>query len=271
MTEEATLPPIRTDNAWLRRVVQLAIVSPYLLLILISLGQGWAFPTLTPERVDLSPWLRFLSDRDRLGGALVTSLGMSLVVGAMGTFGGLWVGRAVRHSAGQLPRFAVYLPFVLSPVIVGTSLYDLMVRLGLASTLLGTVLVQLVFATSLTGVYFSEFWSPRIDRLEQLVKSLAGGRWAVMRHALWPSLSRVIAVCFVQAALFSWLDYGLVSVIGGGRVRTVTVALFGFLREANVNQAAQAALVLLLPTVAGSIVSSALLRTQRTHPLEFER
>lgn len=269
MTEETKLPPTRTYNVWLRRVVQLVIVLPYVLLVLMSLGQGWAFPALKPERVDLSPWLRFLADRDRLGEALATSLGMSLVVGAVGTFCGLWVGRAVRHSAGQLPRFAVYLPFVLSPVIVGISLYDLMVRLGLASTFLGTVLVQLVFATSLTGVYFSELWSPQVDRLEHLVKSLGGGRWAVMRHALWPSLSRVIAVCFVQAALFSWLDYGLVSVIGGGRVRTVTVSLFGFLREANVNQAAQAALVLLLPTVAGFVVSSALLRTQRSHSQEF--
>lgn len=270
MAEVTTSPTIRRNTVWIRRVVQLAIISPYLLLVLISLGQGWSFPVLKPERVDLSPWLRFLADRDRLGEALATSLGMSLIVGAVGTFCGLWVGRAVRHSASRLPRFAVYLPFVLSPVIVGISLYDLMVRLNLASTFLGTVLVQLMFATSLTGVYFSEFWSPKVDRLEQLVKSLGGGRWAVMRHALWPSLSRVIAVCFVQAALFSWLDYGLVSVIGGGRVRTMTVSLFGFLREANVNQAAQAAIVLLLPTVAGFVMSSALLRAQRTRPQEFD-
>jgi len=259
----------RRGAVWLRRVVRLAIISPYVLLVLISLGQVWSFPVLKPDRIDLSPWLRFLADRDRLTEALATSLGMSLIVGIVGTFCGLWVGRAVRHSAGQLPRFAVYLPFVLSPVIVGISLYELMVRLNLASTFLGTVLVQLMFATSLTGVYFSEFWSPKVDRLEQLVKSLGGGRWAVMRHALWPSLSRVIVVCFIQAALFSWLDYGLVSVVGGGRVRTVTVSLFGFLREANVNQAAQAALVLLLPTVAGFLVSSTLLRTQRTHLPEF--
>lgn len=269
MTEWKPYPMSRRGAVWLRRFVRLAIISPYVLLVLISLGQGWSFPVLKPDRIDLSPWLRFLADRDRLTEALATSLGMSLIVGIVGTFCGLWVGRAVRHSAGQLPRFAVYLPFVLSPVIVGISLYELMVRLNLASTFLGTVLVQLMFATSLTGVYFSEFWSPKVDRLEQLVKSLGGGRWAVMRHALWPSLSRVIVVCFIQAALFSWLDYGLVSVVGGGRVRTVTVSLFGFLREANVNQAAQAALVLLLPTVAGFLVSSTLLRTQRTHLPEF--
>ena len=80
----------------------------------------------------------------------------------------------------------------------------------------------------------------------------------------------MIIVCFVQAALFSWLDYGLVSVIGGGRVRTMTVMLFGFLREANVNQAAQSAIVLLLPTVAGFAISTTLLRSLRTHSQEFD-
>ena len=270
MTEVMSSTQRGESRTGIRRVLLLAVLLPYLLLALISSGTGWSFPMLKPERVDLSPWTRFLADRDRMGEAFATSLLMSVIVGTVGTVCGLCVGRVVRHSVKSWPRFVVYLPFVLSPVIVGISLYDLIVRLNLSSSFLGTVLVQLVFATSMTGVYFSEFWSPRADRLEQLVKCLGGGRWAVLRHAIWPSLSPVIIVCFVQAALFSWLDYGLVSVIGGGRVRTMTVMLFGFLREANVNQAAQSAIVLLLPTVAGFAISTTLLRSQRTHSQEFD-
>lgn len=264
MTELNTSTTGRARGAWRRRLLLLVVMLPYGLLLLISTGQGWSFPALKPQRMDFSPWHRFLADRDRMGEAFVTSLMMSLIVGAVGTFCGLWVGRAVRRSNSSLPRYVAYLPFVLSPVVVGVSLYDLMVRLNLSSTFLGAVLIQLIFATSLAGVYVSELWCPRIDRLEHLVKSLGGGRWAVIRHAIWPSFSRILAVCFIQTALFSWIDYGLVSVIGGGRVRTMTVTLFGFLREANINQAAQAALVLLVPSVAGFVVSTVLLQAQRT-------
>jgi putative spermidine/putrescine transport system permease protein len=264
MTEDTSTQFPREFRNRTRMGSIIVALLPYVLLVLISVGTGWSFPVLVPERIDCSPWLRFLADRDRLGEAVVTSLLMSLIVGVVGTACGLWVGRAVRQSAGSLRRFLVYLPFVLSPVIVGISLYDLMVRVNLSSTYLGTVLVQLVFATSLAGVYFSELWTTRIDRLEQLVKSLGGGRWSVFRHATWPEASRLIAVCFFQTALFSWLDYGLVTIIGGGQVRTLTVRLFGFLREASINQAAQAAIVLLVPTFLGFATSIVLLRTCRT-------
>lgn len=224
---------------------------PYLLLILVSAGRGWGFPRLVPAQIDGSPWRWFLTDRDGLLRAMGVSTLIALVVASIGTTGGLLIGRAVRRSQSQLPQLLVYLPFVISPVVAGICLYDLLVRCDLAGTVWGVILSQSVFALSIAGVILSEPWSPRTDRLELLVRNFGGGHWQVFRHAIWPRLSGLLAVSFVQTALFSWLDYGLASVIGGGHVRTLTVLLFHYLREANVNQAAQAGLVLLAPTVLG--------------------
>lgn len=228
-----------------------AISLPYLLLIVVSAGIGWGFPQLVPTRIDGAPWRWFLTDRDGLLRAMGVSALIAITVAAIGTVGGLLIGRAVRRSRSQLPQLLVYLPFVISPVVAGICLYDLLVRCNLAGTVWGVILTQSVFALSIAGVVLSEPWSPRSDRLELLVRNFGGGRWQVFRHAIWPRMSGLLAVCFVQTALFSWLDYGLASVIGGGHVRTLTVQLFHYLREANVNQAAQAGLVLLTPTVLG--------------------
>lgn len=252
--------PDRPIHRWMIILAMFVVLTPYLLLVLLSLGSGWGFPTLIPERLDLLPWRRFFSDRDGMRDAALTSASMAVVVATLGTAGGLILGRTVSRTAGGIPRYVIYLPFVLSPIIVGIGLYDLLVRLSLTSSLKGSILVQLIFALSFSGVFFSEMWNPRIERLEALVKTLGGGRWAVWRHAIFPATSGLILVCIIQTALLSWLDYGLVSVIGGGRVRTVTVKLFSSLREANVNQAAQAALVLLAPTVVGFGVSLWVLR-----------
>ncbi len=232
------------------------IVMSYGLLLILSLGSGWTFPNLLPDRMNFVPWRAFASDRDVLIKALLTSTGLSLIVGGLGTFMGLVIGRTVRRWNSETVRFLIYLPFVVAPVIAAICLYDLLIRLRVAGTPAGVIFSQCIFATSFAAVYFSELWTRKTDRLEDLVWSLGGSTFAVWRHVVIPEGSGLIVVCFLQACLYSWLDYGLVSVIGGGNVQSLTLRMFGYIREASVNQAAQAALILLLPALAGSIVTA---------------
>ncbi len=160
-------------------------------------------------------------------------------------------------------RFLIHLPFVVSPVVVGVCLYDLLVRTGLAGTLSGVILIQTVFAYAFSSVLFGEFWSVRIERQESLVRQLGGRERDVWRHAVFPQARGLIAVSLTQTALYSWLDYGLASIAGGGRVASVTVRLFGSLREANINQAALSGLVLLTPALLGFLGTLALLARRR--------
>lgn len=233
------------------------MLVPYGLLVLLSLGSGWSFPHLLPDRLDGAPWRHFIADRNAMLHAVAMSAVMSLAVATLSTIGGILVGRALRRVRSDLWRFLACLPFVVSPVVVGVCLYDLLIRMRLAGTVGGVILLQTVFALGFASMLFSEMWTPRTDRFEQLVRTLGGNTAAVWRHAILPQISGLIAICFVQTALYSWLDYGLVSVIGGGHVSTVTTKLFGYLREASVNQAAQAGLVLLAPTLLAFAVTAA--------------
>jgi ABC-type Fe3+ transport system permease subunit len=67
--------------------------------------------------------------------------------------------------------------------------------------------------------------------------------------------------------MFSWLDYGIISTIGGGVIRSLTLNLFAFIREGSVNQAAQAAIVLMTPPLLAMLIAIWLLsgRTSRRH------
>jgi putative spermidine/putrescine transport system permease protein len=239
----------------LRCLLAITILAPYLLLVVMSLGSGWTYPRLLPDRMDFAPWRRLAAERQGLAQSLVTSLTLSVTVGTLATATGLLAGRAVRRRSTLLGRWLLYLPFAASPVVLGVTLYDLLVRLQLAGTYSGVVVVQTLFATAMATVFFSTSWTPRSDQLEHLVRSLGGRRWQVWRHAIWPQAQGLAIVCFVQAALYSWIDYGLVAIVGGGQVQTVTMRLFAYVREANVNQAAIASLVLVGPAVAGCLLS----------------
>ncbi len=240
------------------RLIGLAcvVVVPFGILLMLSVGSGWTFPHVVPDRIDGSPWRWLSGDRDRLFSSLVTSVMLSTAVGTLATAFGLVIARFVRRSNSSILRFAVYLPLVVSPVIAATSLYDLLIRLQLAGTLPGVLFAQLSFATSFGAVFFLEVWSDRTDRLELLVRSLGGRTRDVWKHVVIPEVRGLIPICFVQCAMFSWLDYGLVSILGGGRVVTLTMRLFGYIREASVNYAAMAAFVLVSPILMGVIVLS---------------
>lgn len=244
------------------------IVLMYGLLVLLSLGSGWTFPNIVPDRLNFDPWKAFTSDRDGLLKAMLTSTGLSLTVGSIGTLMGLLIGRAIRRYESGTLRFLVYLPFVVSPVIAGVCLYDLLIRLRIAGTFTGVIFCQSVFATSFAAVYFSELWTRKVDRLESLVRSLGGTTWSVWRHVVIPECSGLISVCFLQTCLYSWLDYGLVSIIGGGNVQALTSRMFGYIREASVNQAAQSALILLLPALAGTVVTAVYYLLRRSGDLQ---
>lgn len=256
----------------LKALLVTSVLFPYGLLISMSLGSGWTFPSLLPDRLDFAPWKHFVSDRDDLLLAVATSAAMSVTVATLATCGGLLIGRFVRQSGFGLWRFAIYLPFVISPVVAGMCLYDLLVRLQLVSTVAGVVLVQTVFAAAFASVFFSELWSPRVDRLEHLVSNLGGGYWQIWRHAVIPQMAGLIVICLLQTALFSWLDYGLVSVLGGGHVSTVTTKLFSYIREASINQAAQSGLILLAPALTGFFTTAVLFSAlSRRHDMNEEK
>ncbi|MFO0820913.1 MAG: hypothetical protein U1A77_23405 [Pirellulales bacterium] len=232
-------------------------VGPHLLLFLLSLGSGWSYPHLLPDRLDARPWRSLGSERDQLARAMAVSATLAVTVGLTATSIGFLAGRAIsrttqRHAtplALSFWRFITYLPYVASPIIVGVTLYDLWVRCGLAGTFLGVALAQSLFASAFAAVFFSTAWSAREERLAHLVRELGGGPADVWRHATWPRLKGLATVCFLQTSLFSWTDYGFAALIGGGQVDTVTTRLFAYIREASVNQGALAALALLIPAL----------------------
>lgn len=237
----------------------LILLAPVGMLVSLSIGSGWSYPRLLPDRIDLLPWRVFFASRDGIVTALLHSTMMSLLVSASSTLLGLVAGRSLRKHSSLWLRVVAYIPFGVSPMVIGTCLYDLEVHLGVAGRMLGVVMAQFIFAFGFSTVLFCELWNTRTDRLESLVKELGGSRWSIWRHAIWPYAHRLIFVSLLQTALYSWLDYGLISVLGGGNVPSITLTLFSYIREGSVNQAAQSGLVLMLPPVVGLAVSMSLL------------
>ncbi|MGL6068735.1 MAG: ABC transporter permease, partial [Sediminibacterium sp.] len=145
--------------------------------------------------------------------------------------------------------FLAYLPFVLSPVILAVCLKFYFIKLSLAGTVAGVIIAQLIIAIPYSIIFFTGFWNQRVKSFEHIVNTLGGTNIVALTSVIIPLSKPLLLVCFFQCFLISWFEYGLTSVIGYGKIQTLTIKVYQFLTEANIYYAALSCCLLIIPPV----------------------
>lgn len=236
----------------LRPILALGLVAlclfPFLYLLVLSLAAAWPFPSLWPEAFSISLWARLVGGSGAIGQSFLLSCGISVGVAALSTAAGYVTGKFIAyHPARRTLLLLAYVPFIMSPVILGTCLMYLYLKAGLTGSAAGVVLAQTMFAYGFAIVFFSAFWSPRVKALEELVYTLGGSRRQAYLEVLLPVSKGMLLICFFQTFLISWFQYGLTLLIGSGKVQTLPVKVYDYVNEANIFYAALAGCLLVLP------------------------
>jgi putative spermidine/putrescine transport system permease protein len=212
-------------------IVVLALAIPLVPVLLWSFSGGWFFPHLIPTKFALRAWEYILSPDTKVLAAFLTSLVISSVVAVIAGLIGLSAGRALglrRFRGKRLVYFLMLAPEIVPPLTVAMGNQVAFIKLGLADTVLGVVLVQLVptipYVTLVMSAVYSNYDVNFEDQARVLGASQLRAFWHVTLPALFPGL--VVAVLF--AFLISWSEYIMTLLIGGGVVQTLPLLLFSF-------------------------------------------
>jgi len=247
----------------------LALLLPLLVLPLSALSRRWFYPQLLPREWTAAPLLDVLG-RAEVRGALGLTLQIALWASAIA----LLVGYPAARTLGlhdfrgkRLVLMALFLPTVVPPVAMGMGLNILFLRLGLAGTVAGVVLVHLIpvlpYAVfALIGVF------ARYDpHYEYQARVLGAGHARVFFSVTLPLLLPGLLVAGLFAFLVSWSQYLLTLLIGGGQVLTLPLLLFAAVAGGNPTSIAILSLVFIAPPVAVIVATSRYLSS----PAEIER
>ncbi len=227
-----------------------ACVLPVLILFALSFSQNWRYPFLFPQKFSGQLWKDIFSDNNGIGSSLILTLVISISVAALSTAGGFLTSQYVAYNKNRKSLLLLaYLPFVLSPVILAVCLKFYFIKLGLAGKTTGVVLALLIIAFPYSTIFFVGFWNERLQQYNALVQTLGGSSKVALQKIILPMAKPLLLICFFQCFLIAWFEYGLTSVIGFGKVQTLTVKVYGFVTEANIFQAALCACLLILPPV----------------------
>ncbi len=228
-------------------VFSLWLALPLGLLALLSLSRYWTYPSLWPQRLQLSQW-RALTSGSGIPSAFAHSLLMAVSVGILATALAFVSSRAVavhRRSDGLV--VLAHLPFAVSPVVLGSSLLYAFIRLHLAGHILGVMLAQWLFAYAYAVILLQGLWNARMEALADLATTLGARPAQVWRRVWLPGARGLLGICLFQTCLISWFDYALTTVIGSGQVSTLTTKVFQYFGSGDMRLAAACALLLMLP------------------------
>ncbi|TAN00396.1 MAG: hypothetical protein EPN40_03950 [Rhodanobacteraceae bacterium] len=236
--------------------------SPLLLLTMLSISRRWAWPHVWPTAWQWTQWAYFLRGRHALLFVFLMSVSISITVAVISTVLAFPTSRAIARHGGRSGWLALaHLPFAVSPVVLGVALLYGFLRLGLAGHAVGVMLAQSILAYAYGTILLHGFWSKRINAFAVLAETLGATPWQRWSRVLVPIARPVLAICLFQTFLVSWFDFALVLLVGGGRVTTLTLQLYEYVRSGDIRLAATCALLLAIPPL---VVLAASYRVQRT-------
>lgn len=237
----------------------LGLLLPFVPILVWAVSGQWRYPALLPQRGS-TRGLRLLVDpASEVLRGLVTSLVLGATVSVLACCVGLAAGRALGLYAFRgkgIVQFLLLAPAIVPGLAVTLGIQVFFLRYGLAGTLPGVVLVQLVptipYVSLVLGSAFANFETG----YEQQARSLGAGPLRTFWHVTLPAIRPALVVAAFFAFLISWSEYILTLLIGGGTVKTLPLLLFAYIGSSDLNLAAALSVLFVLPPLLLVLVSS---------------
>jgi putative spermidine/putrescine transport system permease protein len=239
-------------------VMVFLLLVPFVPLIFWSVSRRWIFPQLIPAELSERAWSYVFSDRSEVIDGLVTSLIIATAVAVIAATIGLSGGRALglyRFRGKRLAELYLLAPVIVPSIAVAMGIQIIFIRAGLTNTIPGVVLVHLVptipYVVLVMGAVFSNYDTSYEDQ----ARVLGANPLRVFLHVTFPAILPGLVVAAFFAFLISWSEYITTLLIGGGRIQTLPLLLFAFVRS-DPSLAAALSLFFIAPAILLMVLTS---------------
>ena len=231
-------------------VAAILFTLPFLYLFLLSFADEWRFPEFLPHSINMKTWKNAVGDNSGIMNGFALSLVIAFFVALFSTLFGFFISRAIAHNKKRnLLLFSCYFPLSIAPVIYALLVNYLFIRIGLSGTIAGIVIAQLMITIPFGILLLNSFWNQQITALEEVSNTLGADFKETFFKVLLPIAKPQLLVCFFQTFLISWFEYGLTTIIGVGKIQTLTLKVYQYIGEANIYYAATSSCIIIFPII----------------------
>jgi putative spermidine/putrescine transport system permease protein len=236
------------------------VVLPFLVLIMWSFSTRWFYPQLWPAQWGLRAWQYvFGTAGAQIVSGLIQSMLVALVTAMISVLIGVPAGRALglySFKGKDTISIILTLPVIVPPLCVAMGLQLWFLKLGLAETFGGVVLVHLTFCLPYSVFVMWGVFSNYNPDYEDQARTLGAASWKIITRVMLPLTLPGIIVAGLFSFLLSWSQYLSTLIIGGGRVTTLPILLFALMGSGDRPVAAAVSIVFVAPAFLALLFSA---------------
>jgi len=238
-------------NAVLVLIVVSAIV-PMIPLVVWSFSHGWQFPDLLPAQWSVRGWAYLTKPYSRVVPGLVNSILIATTVTLVAFPIAIPAARALglhQFRGKRLVEFLILAPLIVPELPVAVGIHVLFIKLALAGTLLGVLLIHLVLVVPYIVIVLAGVFANYDPEPEQSARTLGASPLKTFFYVTLPAIMPGMVVGGLFAFIRSWRTYIFTLVIGGGVVETLPLLVFSFIGTGDNQISAALALLFIAPAV----------------------
>jgi len=230
----------RADRSLLLNVVvwaaALAVALPLTLLLIWSFANRWPMPQLFPAAFSFRGWQRLFSDYENVWQIMFSGIGLSLFVGMLSTLIATSSSRALClysfHGKKLIEGFAM-LPIIVPATVFGMGSHIMFIRLGLGSSLPTVIICHLITTLPFALRIMLETTRLASFRLEEQARVLGASAFAGFWHGTLPAIAPGLVSTLAVSFLFSFNQYFLTLLMGGGKVKTLSIIVMPLIKGSD--------------------------------------
>ena len=235
------------------------LVLPLVPLAIWSFSRSWFFPDVLPSAWSLQGWEYALSERSGVIDALWLTIGISVGATVLSVIAGVPAGRALgmyNFRGKQIIELLILAPAIVPGIAVVLGIHVVFIRLGLANSVFGVVLVHLIPTLPYMVLVMSGIFANYDPAYEAQARSLGASAIKTFWYVTVPAILPGVIVGALFAFLVSWSQYILTLLIGGGRVVTLPLLLFTFATSGRNDLTGAIGVIYILPGVLILIITA---------------
>lgn len=217
-------------------VTAVCILLPMAVLLVWSVTGRWPWPLLVPESYSLRTIRELLHGSASLPRLLLSSCTLASIVAVLGTFVGILTARSTElynFRGRELARRCALVPMLIPGTVFAVGIQITLLRMGLADTAAGVVLVHLVVAAPYCIMIMADVTRAVGTVYEEEAMVLGAGPLRAFFSVTLPRLMPGVLSSLSMGFILSYSQYFTTLIVGGGRIKTLALVLIPYIQSGD--------------------------------------
>ncbi|MBU5675735.1 ABC transporter permease subunit [Alkaliphilus sp. MSJ-5] len=238
-------------------LVLFTILAPMVILLFWTFTSRWPWPNLLPETYSFRAIKEIFAPHTKVFQTLFSSILLSLSVAILSAIVGTMTARALTlydFVGKSLIDFLSIAPILVPGTVFAMGIHVVFIKMSLSDTVLGVIIVHLIYTLPYSINIMRDLTESIGEQMKLQAYVLGASPLKSFIYITLPLLTPGIMASISMAYIASFSQYFLTLLIGGGRVKTISVLMVPFIAKGDRSLGSAYALVFVISTLSVFVI-----------------